>query len=162
MYRVEFQTKFYSGKGFKFLPFTFESILDGRFEEWVLTAPHCINMSLCSWESVWCLIVIFVSDVVPDFHVFLTCHHFLESASKSVISTQKWPFIHSSVNCLVLVKSFCFTCFIFINIIYAIVFLYKTFIFIALPILRGVCYLNACMTDYVERSSFMVCWQKIS
>uniref|UniRef100_A0A4W6CR26 V-type proton ATPase subunit a n=1 Tax=Lates calcarifer TaxID=8187 RepID=A0A4W6CR26_LATCA len=28
-----FQNKFYSGQGFKFLPFTFESILDGRFED---------------------------------------------------------------------------------------------------------------------------------
>ncbi|XP_047427867.1 V-type proton ATPase 116 kDa subunit a isoform X1 [Mugil cephalus] len=30
---VEFQNKFYTGQGFKFLPFTFDSILDGRFED---------------------------------------------------------------------------------------------------------------------------------
>lgn len=66
LYRVEFQNKFYTGQGFKFLPFTFESILDGSFEEWDLAAPLLL-MSLNSWESVRCWIVIFVCDAVSDF-----------------------------------------------------------------------------------------------
>lgn len=52
-FRVEFQNKFYSGQGFKFLPFTFESILDGRFEEWALTLLLLMSPICC--ESVWLL-----------------------------------------------------------------------------------------------------------
>lgn len=74
--RVEFQNKFYSGQGFKFLPFTFESILDGRFEEWqprpmtrlvscvcvLLNSDCCVRVRAC--VSVW--------NAVSD---LLRCHH---------------------------------------------------------------------------------------
>lgn len=55
VHRVEFQNKFYSGQGFKFLPFTFESILDGRFDEWRHSAleSRCdvFNSDSCMWRQ---------------------------------------------------------------------------------------------------------------
>lgn len=32
-YRIEFQNKFYTGTGFKFLPFSFDIIREGRFDD---------------------------------------------------------------------------------------------------------------------------------
>jgi len=31
--RIEFQNKFYTGTGFKFLPFSFDTIREGRFDD---------------------------------------------------------------------------------------------------------------------------------
>lgn len=97
---MEFQNKFYSGQGFKFLPFTFESILDGRFEEWDPAGGPLLAASRVSRVSAWyrvatSLCVRYVCDAVSDFAEAnvkddLSDFNFLfNSVAKSEARTQK-------------------------------------------------------------------------
>lgn len=137
-----------------------------RNELWHLL--FLLLMSLISWESVRCWIVIFVCDAVSDFpgcyHTYTSDTHYLSSdicfkllitflESKSGTSTQKLLFIHSflrkiaiSVMCLVLVKNFVLPVFYVVNIIYANLSFIKPVFFlwgsVALAIINEVCYVQ--------------------
>lgn len=77
--RVEFQNKFYSGQGFKFLPFTFQFILDGRVEEWgarpAISLVSCVFVVLnsnccecvCERVSVWDAVFFFFGLISNSF-----------------------------------------------------------------------------------------------
>lgn len=68
---MEFQNKFYGGQGFKFLPFTFESILDGRFEEW--NHFFFFSVNVFSLQILFCSVVgiVFIGFCV---HLSQRCH----------------------------------------------------------------------------------------
>lgn len=94
VHRVEFQTKFYSGQGFKFLPFTFESILDGRLEEW----HHLILES--RWDA---SIVILVCDDAKRTGISQT---FVLNFNPPQI-TLPIPMKNNMITCLVIVRFCC-------------------------------------------------------
>lgn len=98
LYRVEFQNKFYSGQGFKFLPFTFESILDGRFEDWDLTALLLL-MSL-----ILRICVVLNSDFCQT--DISSCHHFKNQYLNLEHLLRNYYSIHSCIHAFIPRKNY--------------------------------------------------------